>query len=433
MKTILFLLSLAIGLDALAADPIRMRLLNPPLRPAVTVADLLNDTFTTALGAGSVNGTASEPGPGSRTVTDAESKLSLSGGNISISGGKASPAWGDPGIWWPSLSRTAGRTLIVSDVAVTDVTSAVEIGFDSGTAGNIVDGIRVTGDTLLPVYGGTVGPSVYVPTDGTTYSIATVLRAAGAFNFLKVGTTWKLVWVAETGTDATLFPAISGYNAVLTDSSIKVPRATWFPTPLVSDGFTGVNGTLIQSRTSDGLGHSEGNGGSGVSYSFLAYPSGSMYTSNGVLWCSSGYPTAGFTGSSNVLYSAKVTVSTGAGVDASICFRKSSPNTLIQAALSHDLGSFTVTKYVSGTGTALISVLITYADAKRLVIVADGTQVSAFYNELKCGATVTVSDAGLQLGTDCFFQGSSVNGTLFDDLVMWPIGNEGQHAAIGGL
>ncbi|MBM3136394.1 MAG: hypothetical protein FJZ89_14160, partial [Chloroflexi bacterium] len=59
-------------------------------------AYLLRDNFDDVLAAGSVNGTYAVPGPGTRTVTDAESKLSLSGGVLSISGGKAAPAYGDP-------------------------------------------------------------------------------------------------------------------------------------------------------------------------------------------------------------------------------------------------------------------------------------------------------------------------------------------------
>ena len=47
------------------------------------VSYLLRDEFTSALAAGSVNGTAAEPGPGTRAVTDANSKLSITGGALS--------------------------------------------------------------------------------------------------------------------------------------------------------------------------------------------------------------------------------------------------------------------------------------------------------------------------------------------------------------
>ena len=40
-------------------------------------------------------------------MTDAESKLSISGGNCAISGGKATPAWGDPAIWWELATPSA--------------------------------------------------------------------------------------------------------------------------------------------------------------------------------------------------------------------------------------------------------------------------------------------------------------------------------------
>lgn len=51
----------------------------------------LQDQFTTALSAGSVNGTSAEPTGGTRTVTDTESKLSIASGALTFAGGKATP------------------------------------------------------------------------------------------------------------------------------------------------------------------------------------------------------------------------------------------------------------------------------------------------------------------------------------------------------
>jgi len=71
------------------------------------------DQFLTDLGAGTIDGTAAEPGPGIRGVVDSESKLSISTGTLVISGGKASPAYGDPAISYPSVSRTPGRAMML--------------------------------------------------------------------------------------------------------------------------------------------------------------------------------------------------------------------------------------------------------------------------------------------------------------------------------
>lgn len=48
-----------------------------PMFGASGVAYLLRDEFTTTRAAGAVNGTAAEPGAGTRTVTDTESKLRI--------------------------------------------------------------------------------------------------------------------------------------------------------------------------------------------------------------------------------------------------------------------------------------------------------------------------------------------------------------------
>ena len=75
------------------------------LIPFVASAWILRDEFNTALSAGSVHGTTSEPSGHTRTVKDTENKISIADGKLTFSGGKASPAVGDPAIWYPAIDR----------------------------------------------------------------------------------------------------------------------------------------------------------------------------------------------------------------------------------------------------------------------------------------------------------------------------------------
>ena len=72
---------------------------------------LLRDDFTDTLTAGNVNGTAATPGPGTRAVTDTDSKLSIGSGAMAFDA-HSTPAWGDPGINWDiGIVRAYGALL----------------------------------------------------------------------------------------------------------------------------------------------------------------------------------------------------------------------------------------------------------------------------------------------------------------------------------
>src|SRR3990167_322284 len=64
----------------------------------------LNDQFTTDRAAGAVNGTSAEPTGGTRTVVDTNSKLSISGSQLSFATGGVDYGV-NPGIWYGSASR----------------------------------------------------------------------------------------------------------------------------------------------------------------------------------------------------------------------------------------------------------------------------------------------------------------------------------------
>ncbi len=216
----------------------------------VNCAYLLRDQFTTDRSAGAVNATAAEPGPGSRTVTDTESKLTIASAALTFAGGKASPVNGDPGILYPSMARTAGRVL-TAKVNYTGSVGRSFIGWSaSGTAGNFlwfgVSGQPLARDGLLATDVSIAGAL----SASTEYKIAVVLRSAGACYFIRGGafTEWTLLWVGGVYSAATLRPAILNYDAAFTADDVEIPDALYLPTPVAYDSFTRGNGAIGSSE-----------------------------------------------------------------------------------------------------------------------------------------------------------------------------------------
>jgi hypothetical protein len=230
---------------------------------------LMRDEFVTDRAAGAVNGTLSEYSGHTRTVTDTKSKLSITGGALTFSGGKAAPSDGDPAFWVDlAITRAVGKTLMTG-LTVTDVTSVTEFGWDTGKAGAVSENaLRITADTLKVYDSGSAGPTVYVPADATAYSLAISLRATGAWYFAKIGTTWKLLWISATGNTASLYAGISNYSAASAYTRLASPSTLYAPSPLLSDSFNRADGPI---GSSDGAGHAEstglGAGGSGLAWS----------------------------------------------------------------------------------------------------------------------------------------------------------------------
>lgn len=229
---------------------------------------VLYDQFITARSAGAVNGTASELGnkrlanaAPTRTVKDTESKLSIASGALTFAGGKASPGWGDPGLWYPSVTRIAGRMFLAS-ISPTNTSTEIGLGFNnaassqpSSAAINFASSSRIMALGSLTVGAYTTN----------TYSLCIVLRATGAFYFIKGGvfSTWELLHVGATNAVSPLYPAVVSYNSPQSVDNIRIPATLWLPVPLASDSFTRANGAL---GNTDGLGHAEQNGGSGKAW-----------------------------------------------------------------------------------------------------------------------------------------------------------------------
>ena len=229
----------------------------------VALVYLFKDEFTTARAVGAINGTAAEPGPGTRSATDTGSIMTIHDDVIDLGAGDGSyttPRVSPTG----SFVRTLGKTIfarikmgatnkgaVVGFVKTLPLYSSNSISIRPHTNGKFAmmnrDGESInTADT----------GEVYVA--GQYYDVAIQIRASGYYWYIRSENTWKLVKISELGTTTPLTPILSSVdNPIICDFIRMATLRT--PVPLLSDGFSSAGVT-------DGLGHVEANGGGGLSW-----------------------------------------------------------------------------------------------------------------------------------------------------------------------
>lgn len=386
---------------------------------------LLRDEFVTDRAAGAVNGTLSEPSGHTRTVTDTESKLSISGGALTFLGGKASPAQGDPGFWISkAITREKGR-IFLSTITLPATNKSLFIGFDTNTtAGGIAPNLNFYSDASIYSNSSTkVGTYT-----ATTYQTVIALRSSGSMKFIKGGayTNWTLLWSDLTGSDATLYATIGNYSAAFTADSFRVPAQLWIPAPLASDSFNRDNGGL---GITDGAGHAEttglGSGGSGLAWTDSV---GTWAISTNKAMCSAldggvGIATVDV-GTQNVVYKAALTRSAG---EVGVVIRYTDANNYIRAY--HDGTNAVLVKVVAGTPTTKITGAAAYAAGADILPVADGSYLALYYNNVLVGS---VTDAALPTGTRVGIY-TTDTGNSIDNPIAYARGTEGQYVPLSGM
>lgn len=171
---------------------------------------------------------------------DVSLKPVLTAGYLKFDGGKSTAASYDPLISWPSISRVAGLVMFGKYTMPSFISYGGYFGFSS--ASNVWTqgyGVYQAGATSFGSLG-TGNPIIFTTVAGTTYNLATVMKATaigGCYAFVK-DTYWKLLWMTNGGTDATLYPMISNRSQGQWNDSIRVPNKTWLPTPIAYDDFS---------------------------------------------------------------------------------------------------------------------------------------------------------------------------------------------------
>lgn len=376
---------------------------------------LLRDEFITDLAAGSVNGTAAEPGPGTRTVTDTYTKLQISAGYLDFISGTA--VNDDPSytlVPATPIVRAPGRFALF-DVKNDSNNFWVQFG---GERFWLYDFLRINSPS-----GTNIGSL-----NALVYAIAS--RAAGSFFLTKgVSSEWRLRWITNSGTTTPLVTYISQYNTFNDVSFVRVPDVLWLPVPLASDGFGSVFGTT------DGLGHAEGIAG-GIG----AGGSGLTWSNAGSTWSVSGGKAIN-TAPSELSQQMSVAQMSTADVFASAALTRAAGE--VGLALSMDSASSPangvlvyldgtnckIDKIVGGSVSNVRTTAVTYSAGARLVVTKTGTEYRVYYNDQLVGTANTISDAGIVNNTLHGLFSTDASNTL-DDFTCYATGSGGEYAEL---
>lgn len=224
------------------------------------VTMLLDDEFNTDLAAGSVHGTAAEPGPGTRGVADSGSYLSITSGQLRIT--QAITAT-NPAMWFTLYTARIAGKIFSSHFKMSSSTNSD--GFCCGhdatepwinnwpaRAFNFYRGgiLKVNSLNVSSI-------AIGLWSVNTDYYCIRLIRSTGDMWLIKGGafSNWTLLFADTTNSDANLYPIAKQWNNAgdsCYHSFLRIPTTLWLPTPLLSDGFGSTFGT------SDGLGHAEG-------------------------------------------------------------------------------------------------------------------------------------------------------------------------------
>lgn len=382
---------------------------------------LLRDEFSDTRAAGAVNGTPATPGPGTRVATDTDGDaLSISGGLMRFA--NPNDAYGDPGLWYASQVRVAGRLLLASvDVAATN--KIAMYGWAGAQAGAPTAGalqFNTDGNVRArEAVGFMSGLAIYA---ATTYKLAVVVRAPGTYYFIKGGafSTWTLLRIDDATATSPLYLTLSNHGTVNTHDWARIPDALWLPTPLTYDTFTRADGALGSSETvgPDGQGVAARTWVNRVGTTLVATNKAQASVLDG------GVAIATVdTGTVNAITTATLT---RAGNEVGVVLRYVDADNYIRAI--HDGTNCKLIKRVATAETDVISAAVAIG-AGAIRVIPEGTSFSLYLNDTQVGATSTISDAALQTGTEQGLYSTNLGNTQ-DLLSIFPRGSNGEYAAL---
>lgn len=348
--------------------------------PDSGVTYLLRDEFTTDAAAPLLSPRTCEPGPGTLTIVDTRSELSISSGKLSLN--NTAVTGGNPGLWGGALSRQAGLATI-TQFAETHAGTSVRFGFDTNLTGLLDDANLYANNTTLRAGIGTQDIPVGALTSSADYVAGAVLRGTGAFILIKGGafSDWTLVWVATNGSAATVYPAIA---TVFRTATCDYMRVSQFPAPWTTDyGIADVHATPSVSGTD-------------------------------------------YAGQASAIIDQVVTAPASLAGEAGYWFRKQDSSNGYKAYFD-SAGAFRCDCYVAGTPTNVVNVagVITGSGTRTIRVIADGTSLR-FYTLsgttwTQRGGTITDSNFSGQTTITPFADASwTGGGGSIGQLDSWP-------------
>ena len=189
---------------------------------------------------------------GDLTFVQTDGTQAASAGKLAFAA-QTTPSWGDQGFYGDAIARKAGQMLIVDF----NISTWEECGFGWHAAAAVVDPDSMEHAIQLNTTDGTLdnedGTTIYTGlSTGTDYKLASGLRAAGAWYYLHDGTQWMLIWITDSGTTATLYPAFSNLDGAGSIDNFRVPSFLYIPTMARYDTFTRANSTDLGTTETTG-------------------------------------------------------------------------------------------------------------------------------------------------------------------------------------
>lgn len=217
---------------------------------------LIRDEFTDTRAAGSVNGTAATPGPGTRAVTDTGNLVAINGQLEITAGGTYNDPILNYGAVTKAVGLAVGSTILQSDT----LGLLADVGFDDNASGDLrehrfffnTDGTISArdGSRFSLTYNTVIGAYAV----NTLYSLAVIMLETQVVWIIKGGayTGWTMLHKAtrSAGAPTTLYPAINTYNrdAIATEMICAVlPNWTDSTIAALNDGdeITGGASTVL--------------------------------------------------------------------------------------------------------------------------------------------------------------------------------------------
>lgn len=200
---------------------------------------------------------------------------------------------------------------------------------------------------------------------------------------------------------------------------IRVPQSLFNVVPLASDSFNRSNGAL---GTTDGAGHAEANGGSGLAWTSQLGTwaiSSNLATSSALDVSGIGIATVPC-GTANVIAQATLT---RAGNEVGVSMRYVDANNYLLA--QHDGTNCQLVERVGGINTTRITAAAALG-AGAIVCVLDGANARLYLDSVLIGTYAAL------VNTTATAHGmfTTNTGNSLDDFVVWPRGNEGQYSIL---
>lgn len=346
---------------------------------------LLRDDFTDTRPAGSVDGTPAVPGPGTRSVVDTNSKISVANGNLKFDSGAAS----NSGLWLDLVSRSVGR-LLVSKITINSIEYQPNIGWHTRASGIVANSLRFQGGSLLAVIDATYAQNVLSVTSGKEYNVCLIQRIAGYYYFLR-DSNWLLLCMSSLGS-GNCYPVVQTRNSndEFVVDYMRIPDELWLPTPLAYDTFTRSDGALGSTETSG----PDAQVTPSLSWSNRAGTS--QISSNSIITTATDGAKAIATVPAGADVLASIALTRGSGTPG-IVFRYK--DALNYGYAIHNGTNAQLHKVVNGTDTTLVNAAAAYGAGRVFQVVCYGYKWRMFYNNVMIGTEQTVNDGDLQSGT----------------------------------